>query len=147
MHKIGIIVDSFSASQLTYTFLKQANSLLERRSDIAIYGFFENLNKPVTNPNFALMNLTEVYGFDGIVVATNCLQAYQILNYPGPKRKLLYAYDVDWKRNNGLPAEFFLETFKSFEIWTRGEDYKRLIDSLFNVDSKVNETFDVEKFL
>lgn len=147
MIKLGIIVESFAPSQLGYTFVKQANELLVKRGDIAIYGFFENLTRPLINPNFALMNLTEVYGFDGTIVSTNAYQAYNIQNFVGPTRRILYAYDIDWRRNHGLPAEFFLDVFSKNEVWTRSEDYKKIIDNNFNLDCKINEDFDLEKFL
>ena len=147
MHQLGILLDNYFPSQIGYLFLKQANTLLSKRADVSIVGFFENVSKPVIAPNFALMHMSEIYGFNGTLIVTNALHAYNTRNIIGPKRRILYAYELDHTKHRlGLPAEFYLEVYRG-EVWTRGEDYKAVLDNNFSLDCKINENFDLEKFL
>lgn len=146
MIKVGFVLNSFGPSQLAYECIKQCNLLLRERFDIAPYGFYENLGKNVVSPNFSLMNLTEAYGFDGILITTTAYQTFQTLNYPGPKKHIFYSYDLDWLHQKGQ-AEFYLQCYRNAESWTRNQVYSDLIKNNFNIESKVNPDFNLESFI
>jgi len=146
MIKIGVVLKDFGPSQLAYEFLSQTNKLLRERFDIAPYGFFENLGKPVISPNFSLMNLTEAYGFDGILITTSAYQTFQTINYPGPKRHIFYSYDLDFLSQKGQ-AEFYFQCYRNTESWTRNQVYSDLVKNNFNIESKVNPDFNLESFI
>lgn len=146
--KLGFIIDNFGSSQLAYNLIKKLNEFLENRQDICIIGFFENLQRQVTLPNFCTMNVTETYGFDGTVVCTNPEQVQMIKRFPGPKRIIYYVHNLPWIPYKGLEVEYFQDVFcdPSIEIQTRCEDYAALIKNNFGRDSTVNK-MEIEKFL
>lgn len=146
MIKLGFCVEDFGPSQLSYSILKSCNDYLIKNNDISVYGFYENLHKPVFGPAFGIFSLAEVYGFDGILITTTAHQTYQTLKWPKPTKRIYYVNQLEW--GNNIPYEYFASIFRSgVEIVTRSEDYAKLIRNGFNIDCKVNENFNLKEFV
>lgn len=50
------------------------------------------------DPGCAVMAYAEAWGFRGVLVATDLASASLLRAFPGPTRKVFYAYDLDWTR-------------------------------------------------
>lgn len=149
MKKIGAVIQDFGPSQIAYEFLKSSNGLLSKRLDVSIYGFYENLTKAVMNPIFATMNFTEIFGFDGILITTSALQTHQSLQFPRPSKRIFYSWDIEWVRHKGIGFELQCEIYRNpkIEVWARNQNHASLIENNFNTKCKINENFDILKFL
>ena len=149
MLKIGVCVSNFGPSQLSYNFLKNANEMLKNRCDISVYGFYENLSRPLIGPSFGIFNMTEVYGFDGVLVTTTVQQTFQTLNFPRPSKRVFYVNDIEWVRHHGLSYEYYQHVFRSkIRKVARSEEHAYIIKNCFNIGHvDVNPNFNLEELL
>lgn len=145
MKKVGVCIQDLGPSQLAYDFIRNANQTLQNRYDLSIFAFYENLTRCVMGPSFGTFNLTEVFGFDGVLITTSLILTHQTLKFPRPSKRIYYVNDIEWGK--GIPVEFCQSVFRSgVELVARCEDYAKLVENNFNVPCKVSD-FNVEKFI
>lgn len=94
--KTMFLLDHTGFSEQNYFIFKEINELVEdsiEEVSIAV----NDVSTKVIELNTAINNIAEIGCFhDGILVATNILNANQILTAHGSSRKVLYLWDVDW---------------------------------------------------
>lgn len=98
MHKLAVAVSNLAISQANVRFIINANRLLAARTDLDVIALFETVQKPCVQPNFAAMHITEGWGFDGPVVATNLSTARKLIRFPSVSHRVFYAQDLEWLR-------------------------------------------------
>lgn len=96
--KLGLLVKNAGASQLNYYLIRSANKLLDEGKLQDVTLFYEDLARPCIPANFALMQMTEAFGFNGTAIATTVSTAAKLLKMPGPKVKLFFVWDLEWLR-------------------------------------------------
>ena len=133
-NKIGFIVDDLSSSQLTYEVISSINSF-DTSFDQDFVVFFENSSPIVIEPFFGVMNLQELWGFDGIAIATSVSSCLSLSNTQSPIKKFFYVWDLEWSRNRssydqGIQA--FLK--EDINLIARSEDHAKAIKNYCNRD-------------
>lgn len=98
IEKFGFVLSHLAPAQLPYKLIKSANEFLEKKDSCDIIIFYQNLSPLVVNPNFAIMNLSEAYNYDGRLVATEVNNAARILDYVGTRKKYFYVWDLEWTK-------------------------------------------------
>lgn len=98
--KIGVLLDSLDNSQLTFCFVQQANSLLAHEYYYDISAFTSNPNNPCVTPHFGTFSIADATGHNGILIATNLLNAYSLIKMNTPAKKIFYVWDLEWLRGN-----------------------------------------------
>lgn len=96
--KLGVLLDNLGPTQLAYYLIRNANALLAAEPLSDVLAFYEHLVKPCAPPHFATMQTSEVWGFDGVAVATSFATAQLLLHCPTPSKKLFYVWDIEWLR-------------------------------------------------
>ena len=133
-NKIGFIVDDLSSSQLSYEVNSSINSF-DTSFDQDFVVFFENSSPMVIEPFFGVMNLQELWGFDGIAIATSVSSCLSLSNTQSPIKKFFYVWDLEWSRNRssydqGIQA--FLK--EDINLIARSEDHAKAIKNYCNRD-------------
>jgi hypothetical protein len=133
-NKIGFIVDDLSSSQLSYEIISSINSF-DTSFDQDFVVFFENSSPMVIEPFFGVMNLQELWGFDGIAIATSVSSCLSLSNTQSPIKKFFYVWDLEWSRNRssydqGIQA--FLK--EDIDLIARSEDHAKAIKNYCNRD-------------
>ena len=133
-NKIGFIVDDLSSSQLSYEVISSINSF-DTSFDQDFVVFFENSSPMVIEPFFGVMNLQELWGFDGIAIATSVSSCLSLSNTQSPIKKFFYVWDLEWSRNRssydqGIQA--FLK--EDIDLIARSEDHAKAIKNYCNRD-------------
>tara|TARA_R100001163_G_scaffold15543_1_gene14052 strand:+ start:6668 stop:7135 length:468 start_codon:yes stop_codon:yes gene_type:complete len=133
-NKIGFIVDDLSSSQLSYEVISSINSF-DTSFDQDFVVFFENSSPIVIEPFFGVMNLQELWGFDGIAIATSVSSCLSLSNTQSPIKKFFYVWDLEWSRNRssydqGIQA--FLK--EDINLIARSEDHAKAIKNYCNRD-------------
>tara|TARA_R100000234_G_scaffold117273_1_gene95458 strand:- start:1019 stop:1486 length:468 start_codon:yes stop_codon:yes gene_type:complete len=133
-NKIGFIVDDLSSSQLSYEVISSINSF-DTSFDQDFVVFFENSSPMVIEPFFGVMNLQELWGFDGIAIATSVSSCLSLSNTQSPIKKFFYVWDLEWSRNRssydqGIQA--FLK--EDIGLIARSEDHAKAIKNYCNRD-------------
>lgn len=149
--KLGFAVDNLGASERSYFLIKAINEAVELYPDLDVTVFYCSLTQSCIPLNTASMQMTEAYGYDGTIVATNFNTAEKVLLCPAPKRKLYYVYDLEWIRH---PLDFSLLSNvyqnSSLSLVTRCEDYKNVLEKLFGSPVLVRDfpklIYDCQKF-
>ena len=133
-NKIGFILDDLSSSQLSYEVISSINNFdISFDQDFVV--FFENSSPMVIEPFFGVMNLQELWGFDGIAIATSVSSCLSLSNTQSPIKKFFYVWDLEWSRNrssydHGIQA--FLK--EDIGLIARSEDHAKAIKNYCNRD-------------
>ena len=136
-NKIGFIVDDLSSSQLSYEVISSINSF-DTSFDQDFVVFFENSSPMVIEPFFGVMNLQELWGFDGIAIATSVSSCLSLSNTQSPIKKFFYVWDLEWTREHGRDFESTIKAFSNedIELIARSEDHAKAIENYCNVKVK-----------
>ena len=78
--KLGIIIDNLSSSQASYYAIKNINEECQNSAKDDYVIFFEDMTANTLDPHFAIMNSSEVWSFDGILVSTSVSNSMLMLN-------------------------------------------------------------------
>jgi hypothetical protein len=131
--RLGILVRSFDSSQLSYHILEHASRVLGEYANIDIVVFYENLAKPWKTPLFAVMNIGEAFGFDGVAIATSLSTAAKLREFPGPEARFFYAWDLEWV-GGSAPYEEMADIYcdRSLPIIARSQNHAEMIERCWN---------------
>jgi len=149
--KIGVILSHAGASQSAYCTIRNFNLMLQKQCNIAPIIFYENLSRPCLNTSFSVMSISEIFGFDGICIATSISSASRLLKTTGKLKKYLYLWDTEWLRVPAQQPFSFSEIYNIYSnpkltIIPRCENHKVLMESLFNIKTTdVVEDFDLKQ--
>ena len=97
MKKIGVLINNLGPSQLAYYLIKNGNKFV-KNGDKDLIAFFYEIVPECMRPNFSLMNLSEAYNYNGILVATDANSASRIIEFPGTTNRFFYVWDLEWVR-------------------------------------------------
>lgn len=148
--KIGIALNNLGPSQLCYHLALQANTMVGSRSDVDVIAFYEDMQRPCLEMNFAHMQLAEGWGFDGVMVATSFSTAAKILRFPGPSRKLFYVWDLEWMRMGQKDFRSLQKVYGTNELTlvARSEDHARILSQVWNRDvGIITDNLDLNRFI
>lgn len=97
MNKIGVLLNNLGPSQLAYYLIKNGNTFVENGTNDLV-AFFYEIAPECMRPNFAIMNLSEAYNYNGILIATDVNSASRIIEFPGTVNRFFYVWDLEWVR-------------------------------------------------
>jgi hypothetical protein len=129
--KIGFLLSHLGEAELSNLFVRQANEFLLNNNDTDLIAFLTNRVNPKTHPSFGTMNINEAFDYDGCVIATNLYDAFKLVNFPGPKYRYFYLWDLNWC---GFGFEELSELFNNpkLKIIARNPEHKDIIETCWN---------------
>lgn len=132
--KLGIALGNLGASQLSYFLIRNLNKFLSERPDFDPIVFYEEMAKPCLTPAFACMQMVEAWGYDGPVIATSLSTASKLLQFPGPKAKFFYVWDVEWVRFANKPFRPLADVYGAspLKLIARSESHAKLLARCWN---------------
>lgn len=93
---IGIILPHLGPSQISFMVINHINSVLSHTCDFDFTLFFSQQAHPCVKPNCATMNITEIWGFSGLLIASSLEDAASSLKVVGDIKRLYYIQDLEW---------------------------------------------------
>lgn len=144
--KIGILLSNIEYNQLVHYISEFCN----RNHLFDLICFYENTPQLNNRLNFSLMQISELYSYKGIGIATNISTAEKLINSPSPIDKYLYVWDLEWLRFPNKNYHDFARIYRNPElkIITRSKDYANLLEYSFNIKVKhIADNFKIEKIL
>ena len=96
MKRFGILLKKWDFRQASLIILNQMARLVDERPDLSPIGFFFEQYKMPSDPMFALMQHSEVWNFEGPVIATDLYTAATLVQCPRPHPKFFYVWDLEW---------------------------------------------------
>lgn len=142
--KLGIIVNNLGPNQLAYYLINTGNKFVnDGEKDLTL--FFHDLMPECANPLFGIMNLAEVYSYNGPVVATNINNASRLLEYPGPSKKVFYVWDLEWLRMPNKQYEQLNDVYGKIPLIARSKRHYDILSNAWQQPIGIVEDADVNK--
>lgn len=130
--KIGICSEDFGATDCNFFSINMANKIVAE-TDIDVIGFYEDLPNQVVPANFGFMNIQDIWGFDGLTIATNINQALALKQVPGHHPKIFYVWDLEFLRGQNRNFLYNLEAYRSnLKIVCRSEEHAKCLENYSN---------------
>jgi len=106
---VGVIVQDIGPSQLGFLALNQCN-VVSKATDHDCCIFIRSLDTPCIQPAVACMNVSELFSFEGIIIATTIDTVMMALNTMSRVDVIFYVWDLEWLRGKTN----FLENVKAY---------------------------------
>lgn len=130
---INFVVPNLGANQLAYYLIHNINTFYEQRNDIDILTFYDDMQKYCLFPRFTVLHMASLWGQEGIAIATNFELAQRLLEIPGPTRKILYLWDLEWLRGRTMrPYALYRHIINNIDIVCRHESHAQVVKNGFN---------------
>lgn len=133
---IGISVHDLIPSQLSYFLTKNINDKCSDSIEHDFVIFFENLSGKIIEPNFGMMNTTEVWSFQGHLITTSISTTMTAIKSMSPAKKYFYVWDLEWLRDLGKNFEYNIPAFidEDINLIARSKTHARAIKNYCNRD-------------
>ena len=146
--KIGICSRDFGVTDCNFYAISYGNKVIAE-SDIDVIGFYENLPNPVIPHTFALMNILDIHGFDGLTIATTIDQALALSQVVGKHPKVFYLWDLEFLRPQNRNFIYNLQTYRNpnLKIVCRSEEHAKAFRNYSNrSEDSIIEDFNLFEF-
>ncbi len=150
MWTLGFIVNTLQNSQLNYYLIRKGNKFLDNTCGADIIAYYENISAQITQPHFAVMQLSEMLNHNGPLVATSIQQLPLLERHQSNAPKYLYVWDLEFLRYPHVLDESMIYSWynNDYGIITRCEDYKQVLENNFDVKVKaVIPDCDISQFI
>ena len=149
MKKIGVIVKNLGNSQLSETLVKSFNSISQSSSDADTILFYTKPPVMGTVPLFSCMEQTELWGYEGHVIATCLDTAETLLKVTGPTKKFFYVWDLEWTRGDAHEYSRLKSIYKnsSIQLIARSKQHAELISRYWKSPTAIIKDFEHEAVL
>ena len=133
--KVAILLEDLSASQLSYNVIREINEYVSDNTDDFVI-FFQNYTASVIQPLCGIMNMNEIWSFDGIAISTSVATTKSLIKAFSPSKKYFYVWDLEWQRRHGKDFEYNLHAFidENINLISRSEDHTKAIKNYCNKD-------------
>jgi hypothetical protein len=148
--KIGVLVPELVPSQMSYFLTKNINDACSKNVSNDFVVFFENLSGKVIEPAFAMMNMTEIWTFEGYLITTSISTTLTAIKSMSPSEKYFYVWDLEWLRDHGKNFEYNIAAFtdKNVKLLARSESHAEAIKNYCNRDVVgIVEDFNIDQFI
>jgi len=133
---IGIAVPHIGPSQLGFLAIQMANQgLVSTKHSYTI--FYQQMVPFCVQPSVPVMNVTEMWGFKGTVIATTLDLAETMLNSVKGD-KIFYAWDLEWLRgNHKFDRNVSIYRDPNLRLVSRSNDHAMELSNYCNRDPEV----------
>ena len=149
MKRIGVMADELGASQLSECLLESFNSICESDVDADTIVFYKKHPILRAVPLFSCMEQTEVWGYEGVVVATCLSSAETLLQITGPTKKFFYVWDLEWTRKAGQKYSKLKSVYDNpnIHLIARSEHHAKIIEACWKKPLAIIKDFDAQALL
>jgi hypothetical protein len=96
--KVNFLIEHMGSSQLAYLLIKACNHLAAAGKYSPII-FYNQISRKVIQPHFPTMQLVEAWAQSGMTISTSLDLTINLLDFPGPNKKIFYVWDLEWIRD------------------------------------------------
>ena len=146
--QLGVLLDSVDSGQKSVSTILSLNKL----STVGEYWdsiiFYLEHSMMLISPKFALMNMSEIYGFNGIAIATNLRTAEILCKSFGPSKKFFYIWDLEWTQSkHDLERISNIYMNPEIELIARSQDHADEIERCWRKPYAIVENFQHEQLI
>lgn len=100
MKKIGIILPSLTTSQQSYLTISRINEMALNQPGYDYIIFSQTIDQPCMKPACAIMNIGEIWSFDGLLISTTLYNTQMSASAVNNAKKVFYVWDLEWLRQS-----------------------------------------------
>jgi hypothetical protein len=130
-NRLGILVGNLGHSQQTFELGKSVNQFVDSNKDVDLCIFCQNILPTIYPINTSIMNLYDIWGYNGVTLASNLEGAKILSKIHGKQRKIFYVYNFEWTHNPHLYYDYMMVA-KDLEIITRTPAHDSMFNNCFN---------------
>ena len=144
--QLGLILPHLGASQLSYLAIHHANHMNRQGNPVIL--FYEDLVEPCIPLISPCMNVNEIWGFDGLLIATSIDSCLAMINAPNPSKKVFYVWDLEWLRGK-TDFEYNNRAYRheKVELVCRSESHADILENYSNRRATVIPDLFLPKFV
>ena len=146
MKKLAILLPKIDQSQLSLLMVKNINKLSELNPDISPVVFHNDWGFVGLVPLFCMLQIREIWGFDGVAISTNLDTTQRLLATPTTSKKFFYVWDLEWltlQINYKALANIYLNP--EIELIARSQSHANIISKVWRAPAHVLEDFNHEQ--
>ena len=130
-------------SQSAFLMINHVNTLLLNGSKDDFCFFYHEVMPLQAKPLCAMMNSSEIWGFEGNLIATTLLDADRILKVQHAKKRILYLSDLEWA--NGIDHTWAGEILinPKLKVIARSHNHANEIQKYCGVSPTVVQNFNI----
>lgn len=148
MKKIGILTYRLGFSQKDFLIIKNVNLIVKNNPEICPVVFRKTCAMLPCLPRFALMEEKEIWGFDGIAIATTLGQANMLAHIPQVTKRFFYVWDLEWIYQNGNYVDYTkIYQHPNLELIARNTDHAKVIEKCWKKPITTIEDFQYDEII
>jgi hypothetical protein len=145
--KLGILLNDFGANQKTLAIIRKLNLLHLNGKNVVLY--LAEQSPHVINCSFPIFFQKEAWMSRCIMIANDIDTANKLLEMPGPYRKMLYIWDLQWLFINDQIFDSLKKIYSNneIELISPSKHYYDVLLSVWSKPSHLCPNFSIEKIL
>lgn len=138
MKKLGVLITDLQPTQQSYITIKALNYVVETTDiDCTIFAEYSRF-RPIIEPRFSVMDMTEMWSFDGVLISTNLSNTKLMNDALNSATKAFYIWDLEWLRHK----KDFIQNLAIYQspkisLIARSVDHARIIQNYTNMVPKL----------
>ena len=144
IYKFGIMVNSLDMSQKGFYIVKHLNAIVDNDYHFSPIVFYKEYAKSIDVNRFCTLLEKEVWGYTGVVIATDLETAETLINCPCPVKKFFYVWNLEWMHGM-YPYKHLQDLYQSdLGLIARNNDHAAILTSCWKKPSYIMDNFDPE---
>lgn len=139
----GILLPHLGQSQAAFLTISHINKLIMGGSNDDYVLFYNEVMPIREKPLCAMMNSSEIWGFEGVLICTTLLDADRVLKVQHAARKVLYLQDLEWYNNINIEWAGEILCNPNLIVVARSDNHAREIFKYCGVKPKVVRNFNI----
>lgn len=142
LYKFGIMVNALDMSQQGYFIVKQLNDIVDANYRFSPIVFYKEYAKSIDVNRFCTLLEKEVWGFTGVVLATDLETADTLIHCPCPTKKFFYVWDLEWLYGMH-PYKQLQDIYQSdLELIARNQDHADILTKEWKKPQYIMDNFE-----
>lgn len=147
LKKFGFLINKIDNSPLSKNLINCINILsLQPYIDIIIFRVEQTPMK--IWPNCSIMNVSEVWGYDGICISTDIKTTEILIEAACPKEKYFYIWNLEWLYDSDVIYNKYNKIYnnKDIKLITRSDSHNKAITEAWQKPTTNWEDYNVQQF-
>ena len=133
MKKLGVLLQDLQPTQQSYLTISTLNKIVTTTDiDCTIFTEYSRF-RPILEPRFSVMDITEMWSFDGLLISTNLSNTKLMIDAFNAATKVFYVWDLEWLRNKkNFVENLAIYQSPKIDLIVRSFDHGRILQNYTN---------------
>jgi hypothetical protein len=148
MRKLALCVNHIEPDDRGRALVENINKINEKYPKTNAFVFHHDWSWAGIVPLFGMLQLRELWTYDGVAVATNIDTARRVIQAPEPSKKFFYLNDLEWTKLY-VPFKQLQSIYmnKELELIANSEEDAKIIEKVWRKPSLIVENYNYEQLI